>query len=92
MKLFHWPVVKALENYSCGDIIVMAEGAEIARKLAREYAETWVKDDRSWWFDHEGKLDPDEAEYYQRWITTLEEDLLKDPDIIDHPIFIRGSE
>lgn len=92
MKLFHWPIVEALKNYSSGDIIVMAEDVETARQAARAYADTHLKEHRSWWFDPDWKIHHDELEYYTKWIAILEKDLAREPDLIDHPIFIKGSE
>lgn len=92
MKLFHWPRVEALKNYMSGDIIVMAPDLEAARKLAWEWSVTWLKEHRSWWFNFDGTPDPDFSEDRTEWEEKLEQDLRLEPDEIDHPVFIRGSE
>lgn len=93
MKLFHWPHSTALENYSAGDIIVLAEDLQAARNGVREYAADWLrKHHRDWWFDDEGHVDPEYAEDYSNWMAKLDLDLVEEPGEVDHPIFVMGSE
>ena len=93
MNLYHWPWAECLEEYSCGDIIVVAPSIEEARQKARANIDALLKGSRSWWFRSDGTVDPDEAEYYREFIQKLERDLKKDPDLVQHgTIYIRGSE
>lgn len=93
-NLYHWSVAECLENYSSGDIIVMASSLEEAKQKARENIITYLKQERSWWFNEDGTLDEDFGkDDYRSFMETLEEDLKKEPDTVESgTVFIRGSE
>jgi hypothetical protein len=93
MRLYHWPRVNCLANYSSGDIIVMAEGIEEARQIARTKMVDYVDDYRSWYFLEKGVVDPDNKDEYDAFMSSFEKDLEEEPKVVDPAaVFIRGSE
>lgn len=97
MKLFHWNLSETLKQYSCGDIIVMAETLEQARAKAFEQFDVWIQRDDSrfnWLCLHlrgTKHWDNDDEEEYQGILQKLKSDLDKIPLDIDDVIFIMGS-
>lgn len=93
MNLYHWNCSEALKNYSQGDIIVMAETVEQARIKARTQIEIFIKEARSWWYDLNGELYPDDHEERDRFIAKFEQDIAHEPELVElGAIFITGSE
>ena len=91
MKMFHWDGATCLENYSAGDIIVMAESVEDARFKALGLVDQYLKEHRSWWFNSEGKLDPDSSDDHRQWMDKFERDISQSANERE-VIFISGSE
>ena len=77
MKLFHWPAVQALTDYSSGDVIVMANTIEEARAIVRK--------------DNPSSRDPED--YPDRKDNIADEIDCTEPGVSDVPagIYIRGS-
>lgn len=95
MNLYHWAAASCLKEYSCGDIIVMAETVDAARQKATGQMNDFLKEHRSWWWDYaiEDKVDENYLEDYNAFKQLLEQDLVMEPDVIESAvIFIRGSE
>lgn len=94
MNLYHWARSEALKEYSCGDIIVMAASLAEARQKALAYADIWLKEHRSWWFNADGSIDTEGyGDYYIMFRHRLVHDLEIEPDLIEAgTVFIRGSE
>ncbi|MER9436707.1 hypothetical protein NKJ04_17590 [Mesorhizobium sp. M0618] len=94
MNLYHWAAAGCLKEYSCGDIIVMAESVDEARQKAFVHVGVWLKDHRSWWFAADGTLDAEMwQDSYDDFHLLLRVDLVAKPDLIESAvIFIRGSE
>lgn len=99
MKLFHWNRAESLENYACGDIIVMAEDVESARSIAlQEFWRYAVENESSkyrWMFDMNGKdytewEDEDDRKEFEEWLDTFKRDLIRTPEE-KIAAFIQGS-
>lgn len=86
MKLFHW-YSKYLQNYSRGDIVIMAATVEEAREKAIKDFEANY-DERH--FITPDDEDRDENMHYHRKI--IDNDIAKEPFVLeDGVIFIEGS-
>ncbi|RUX60174.1 hypothetical protein [Mesorhizobium sp. M7A.F.Ca.CA.002.12.1.1] len=95
MNLYHWAVASCLKEYSCGDIIVMAETVDEAREKAKTKTDSYLKSHRSWWWSYtaEREIHEDYVDDYNQFKRLLEEDMAHEPDVIESAvIFIRGSE
>jgi hypothetical protein len=95
MNLYHWAAAGCLKEYSCGDIIVMAESIDQAREKAKAHMNDFLKEHRSWWWDYaiEDKVDENYLDDYNEFKLKLLADLIAEPDLIEPAvIFIRGSE
>jgi hypothetical protein len=101
MKLFHWNRAESLENYASGDIIVMAENIETARKTALEQFEIYMLTDENarykWMFDMNGPdidawEDEDDREQIEEIFRKFRMDIARPPieDVV--AVFIHGSE
>ncbi|ESX17866.1 hypothetical protein X766_15810 [Mesorhizobium sp. LSJC255A00] len=94
MNLYHWALAECLKEYSCGDIIVMAETLDQAKEKAQAQMDPYLRESRSWWWTYDSdKVDEWSQDDYDNFKRQFESDLAKEPDVIGNGvIFIRGSE
>ena len=100
MKLFHWERMDSLRQYSTGNMIVMAENVEQARRIAVENFLHYLKTDESapkhYMFELYGDIenfDEDDKEEMRTLIEEFTQDIQAMPTVkVERPIvFIQGS-
>lgn len=85
MNLYRWRS-KMLKAWADGYIIVQAETIEEARSKIKGKAFEWLKENKFCYYDP-----TEDGELMNEYLDTLDEDLAKDPEIMD-VIFLEGSE
>lgn len=84
--IYHWSLSTLLQQYSCGDLMAVAESADEARDIIRAHFEPWARAEREWWF-----LVDDDHDEFEAARVKLEADLAVEPKVIS-VAFIWGSE
>lgn len=90
MQMYLWRS-RALRQYRTGHVIVMADSSRAARELARKEFQAWLREHRSWLFDQNGYVHPDEQDEVEELLGIFEMDIADEP-TTEPVLLIIGSE